>query len=145
MVLCHVLYLPPLTRQALEYLAKVSEPGSTGNHILKPLPAAAFASPREELSAAASWAVERHRSGAGSTAIVLLDFHRDRQQLEYFLRQQFDCLGARYAALPVNFSVMPWPKRRYSGTRCWHCAWPAPGRQSGSPGSRCWRCCVLLS
>ena len=104
-VLCHVLYLPPLTRQALEHLATVSEPGGIGNQSPKPLSAAAFASPREELSAAASWAVERHRSGAGSTAIVLLDFHRDRQQLEYFLRQQFDCLGARYAALPVNFSV----------------------------------------
>ena len=29
----------------------------------------------------------------------------DRQRIEYFLRQEFDCLDARYNDLPVNFST----------------------------------------
>ena len=42
---------------------------------------------------------------AGTTAIVLLDMTTDRGEIEYFLREQFDCLDARYSKLPVNFSA----------------------------------------
>ena len=103
--LCHVLELPPLTRQALEHLAIISAPVPEVSGDFVAIPAARYATRREELSAVAAWAVERHRDESGHTAIVLLDFARDRRELEYFLRQQFDCLGARYAALPVNFST----------------------------------------
>ena len=37
--------------------------------------------------------------------IVLLDAANDRNRLEYFLRQEFDCLDARYNNLPVNFTT----------------------------------------
>ena len=36
---------------------------------------------------------------------MLLDMPKDRQRLEYFLRQAFDCLDAQYNDLPVNFST----------------------------------------
>ena len=104
-VLCHVLDLPALTRQVLCHVADVKAPQPITSEGFTPVPATCFDNRREELSRVAAWAAERHRSDQGSTAIVLLDFQRDRQQLDYFLRQQFDCLGARYAALPVNYSA----------------------------------------
>ncbi len=58
-----------------------------------------------ELSAVARWAARRLREGQGTTAIVLLDMEQDRSELEYFLREEFDCLDARYNDLPVNFST----------------------------------------
>lgn len=104
-VLCHVLDLPALTRQVLCHVADVEAPQAATSEGFTPVAATCFDNRREELSRVAAWAADRHRRDQGSTAIVLLDFQRDRQQLDYFLRQQFDCLGARYAALPVNFST----------------------------------------
>ena len=37
--------------------------------------------------------------------IVLLDMANDRNRPEYFLRQEFGCLDARYNDLPVNFAT----------------------------------------
>ena len=103
-VLCHVLQLPPLTRQALNHWAISQEPSVPERGSFSTLATQKFPSQRAESVAIAKWAAQRHRDNAGSTAIVLLDFNRDRPELEYQLRQEFDCLGARYAALPVNFS-----------------------------------------
>ena len=103
-VLCHVLQLPPLTHQVLSHLASLKIPEALGEQSLLPLATQQFPSRRTEAMAIAAWAARRHRENLGSTAIVLLDFERDRPDLEYQLRREFDCLGARYAALPVNFS-----------------------------------------
>ena len=103
-VLCHVLQLPPLTHQVLNHLGLLHQPVAPETVLFDPLVTKTFPSRRAESMAVAKWAAQRHRDNAGSTAIVLLDFNRDRPELEYQLRQEFDCLGARYAALPVNFS-----------------------------------------
>ena len=48
----------------------------------------------------------RDSAGSGQrVGIVLLDMANDRNRLEYFLRQEFDCLDARYNDLPVNFAT----------------------------------------
>jgi len=103
-VLCHVLQLPPLTRQLLNHLANLQGSCVPERGSFSTLAAQKFPSQRAESVAIAKWAAQRQRDNAGSTAIVLLDFNRDRPELEYQLRREFDCLGSRYAALPVNFS-----------------------------------------
>lgn len=110
-VLCHVLQLPPLTHQALSHLAIIHAPTAPETAIFSSQATQKFPNQRAESMAVAKWAAQRYRDNAGSTAIVLLDFNRDRPELEYQLRQEFDCLGSRYAALPVNFtSGMPLSK-----------------------------------
>ena len=96
--------LPPLTRRALNNLASVKliEP-DRGDHAN--IPVQSFITRDDELLAAAQWA---HASSVGSglrVGIVLLDMANDRNRLEYFLRQEFDCLDARYNDLPVNFTT----------------------------------------
>ena len=96
--------LPPLTRRALDHLASVTaiEPNRRDH---KDIPVQSFVTRDDELFAAAQWA---RVSGAGSgqrIGIVLLDMANDRNRLEYFLRQEFDCLDARYNDLPVNFTT----------------------------------------
>lgn len=95
--------LPPLTRRALNHLAEVEL-------ILPPrddgvMDAQAFAARDDELAAIAQWACVRSRETEDCIGIVLLDMTADRQRIEYFLRQEFDCLDARYNDLPVNFST----------------------------------------
>ncbi len=64
-----------------------------------------FTSPRDELKAVAKWAQQRsQRSPEKSTAIVLLRPQQDQPMLDYYLREAFDCLDARYTDLPVNYS-----------------------------------------
>lgn len=96
--------LPPLTRRALEHCAVVREIAPMVDEIL-PLPGDQYIDRLTELRAIAGWAAERHRVGSGTTAVVLLDMQRDRVDFEYLLREQLDCLDARFASLPVNFST----------------------------------------
>ena len=96
--------LPPLTRKALNHLATVTliEPARCDHQTLR---VASFVSREEELAAAAQWASERATETDSRIAIVLLDMPKDRQRLEYFLREAFGCLDAEYNDLPVNFST----------------------------------------
>lgn len=94
----------PLTQRVLEHLCQVT--------FLEPLcrqldnqVAIAYPSREDELAAAAEWAYQKSQQEQSRTAIVLLDVESDRDQLEYRLREQFDCLDARYNDLPVNFST----------------------------------------
>ena len=96
--------LPPLTRRALEHCAVVHEIAPMVDKML-PLPGHQYVDRLTELRAIAAWAAQRHRAGRGTTAVVLLDTQRDRVDFEYLLREQLDCLDARYASLPVNFST----------------------------------------
>jgi len=104
-VLSQVIALPTLTRTLLNHLGQVLPDAGLGLNAGEPVSGQAYGSLSDELASVAAWAAERHRNGTGSTAIVLFDFYRDRPLLEYYLRQQFGCLGQRYAALPVNFSA----------------------------------------
>ena len=95
--------LPPLTRRALNHLAEVElilpphDDGAIGVQ--------GFVARDDELAAIAEWAFVRSRETEDRIGIVLLDMATDRQRIEYFLRQEFDCLDARYNDLPVNFST----------------------------------------
>jgi probable DNA repair protein len=61
---------------------------------------------RSELQAVAAWAAQTSRLDPTLTiGIVLSDMTGDRAALEYLLRREFDCLGANYNSLPVNFST----------------------------------------
>ena len=96
--------LPPLTRRALDHLANVSliEPdrGDYAN-----IPVQSFITRDDELFAAAQWAYASSVGSGQRVGIVLLDMANDRNRLEYFLRQEFNCLDARYNDLPVNFTT----------------------------------------
>ena len=96
--------LPPLTRNALDHLTSVTliDPGR-GNHA--DLPVQSFTTRDDELFAAAQWARASSAGSGQRVGIVLLDMANDRNRLEYFLRQEFDCLDARYNDLPVNFAT----------------------------------------
>ncbi len=96
--------LPPLTRNALDHLTSVTliNPGR-GNHA--DLPVQSFTTRDDELFAAAQWARASSAGSGQRVGIVLLDMVNDRNRLEYFLRQEFDCLDARYNDLPVNFAT----------------------------------------
>jgi len=96
--------LPPLTRKALDHLASVTliEP-DRGDYADRPV--WSFATRDDELFAAAQWGLEKSAGSEQRVGIVLLDMANDRNRLEYFLRQAFDCLDARYNDLPVNFAT----------------------------------------
>ena len=96
--------LPPLTRNALDHLTSVTliDP-DRGNHA--DLPVQSFTTRDDELFAAAQWARASSAGSGQRVGIVLLDMVNDRNRLEYFLRQEFDCLDARYNDLPVNFAT----------------------------------------
>ena len=98
--------LPPITRTALEHLSELAviTPKISSHHDTVPI-VRRFATREDELAAAAEWAHSMSALPDKRTAIVLLDLERDRAQLEYFLRAQFDCLDAQYNDLPVNFST----------------------------------------
>jgi len=96
--------LPPLTRKALDHLASVTliEPDRCDHATI---PVQSYATRDDELFAAAQWARASSASSEQRVGIVLLDMANDRNRLEYFLRQEFDCLDARYNDLPVNFTT----------------------------------------
>jgi len=96
--------LPPLTRRALDHLASVTliEPDRC-DHV--DIPVQSFVTRDDELFAAAQWARASSASSEQRVGIVLLDMANDRNRLEYFLRQEFDCLDTRYNDLPVNFAT----------------------------------------
>ncbi len=96
--------LAPLTLRVLEHLCLVTfiEPPCRQQDDVV---AVAFSSREDELVAAAEWAHQNSQQEQSRTAIVLLDLEADRDQLEYRLREQFDCLDAQYNDLPVNFST----------------------------------------
>lgn len=69
-------------------------------------PTRVFKDPAAELQMAARWCREQLQKDAqGRYAVVLSDMHADRDRLEYYLRQEFDCLTQDYASLPVNFAT----------------------------------------
>ena len=108
LTLCHCLHLSPLTEQALAHLGnieRIGTPPEQAAHDGTQLPSQHFDDRSLELAAVARWAVQRHHEAQESTGIVLMDIKADRPLLEYFLRQEFDCLDARYNSLPVNFST----------------------------------------
>ena len=96
--------LAPLPQRVLEHLCQVTiiEPSCRQQDDVM---AVAFTSKQDELAAAAEWAYQKSQQADTRTAIVLLDLEADRDQLEYRLREQFDCLDAQYNDLPVNFST----------------------------------------
>lgn len=105
-LLTYALDLSPLTWRAIHHLARVS---STDHDItsasVAPIRGPRFATVEDELAHIAAWAAQRHKNGRQSTAIVLMNFKRDRPLLEYYLRREFDCLDARYSRLPVDFAT----------------------------------------
>jgi probable DNA repair protein len=65
-----------------------------------------YSDKRTELAAVARWAKElSQKNEACSIGIILPNMREDRPSLEYLLRREFDCLGANYTGLPVNFST----------------------------------------
>ena len=96
--------LAPLPQRALEHLCQVTviEPPYRQQDEVAGVP---FATREDELAAAAEWAYQNSQQAHSRTAIVLLDLEADRDQLEYRLREQFDCLDTQYNDLPVNFST----------------------------------------
>ncbi|MDZ7781698.1 MAG: hypothetical protein U5K56_01675 [Halioglobus sp.] len=61
---------------------------------------------RGELQEIATWAADLQRRAPATTiGIVMAGTGTDRIALEYLLRREFDCLGADYHSLPVNFST----------------------------------------
>lgn len=98
--------LPPVTRRALEHLSDLTliAPKTIGTAEKSPS-IQRFATREDELEAAAAWAYKMSLTLDKRSAIVLIDLERDRTQLEYFLRAQFECLDAQYNDLPVNFST----------------------------------------
>jgi len=105
-LLAHTLELTPLAQRAIDQMANVSvmDLHEFQEHQAL-IQGTRFSSVEQELAHIAAWAAQRHREGRLSTAIVLMNFKRDRPLLEYYLRQEFDCLDARYHKLPVNFAT----------------------------------------
>ena len=63
----------------------------------------AYETRSDELAAAARWGKLAYDAGQ-SAVIVLIDYQRDRAELEQFLRRQFEVDGQAFTQLPVNFS-----------------------------------------
>ena len=98
--------LSPVTRRALEHLGElIVIPPNTPANAKKAPTIQCFATREDELAAASAWAYEMSLTPGKRSAIVLIDLERDRAQLEYFLRAEFECLDAQYNDLPVNFST----------------------------------------
>ncbi|WP_439102385.1 PD-(D/E)XK nuclease family protein [Congregibacter sp.] len=97
--------LPPL-HHALCAAATTYHRIATPRREGRVLPLRSFCEPRAELQTAARWCREQYlRDPTGRYAVVLSDMHNDRDRLEFFLRQEFDCLTQNYASLPVNFAT----------------------------------------
>jgi len=97
--------IPPLLRSCVEALGEdvleLSPEGEPGT-----CTAFEYADKRSELAAIARWARELSQTHSGcSIGVILPNMRNDRLALEYLLRREFDCLGANYTGLPVNFST----------------------------------------
>lgn len=97
--------IPPAQQAAIEALC-------TELHVVPPTARAPseevhpFVDKRAELHGIAQWARQVQREdSAANIGIVLTNMAEDRLPLEYLLRREFDCLGANYTSLPVNFST----------------------------------------
>ena len=95
--------IPPLTQRALNHLADVELVAPPRDE--RVIEVQAFTTRDDELAEIARWAHKQIAQAEGRIGVVLLDMTADRQRMEYFLRQEFDCLDARYNDLPVNFST----------------------------------------
>ena len=93
--------LPPLTLRAL-HIWRCSSDRAT--QTIMPNSGSILATHDDELCAAPSGHSSNDEPGR-RVGIVLLDMANDRNRLEYFLRQEFGCLDARYNDLPVNFAT----------------------------------------
>lgn len=71
--------------------------------LLETLQTHVFDTRPDELAAAAQWGKAQYDKGL-SAVIVLADYHRDRAELEQFLRHEFEVEGQSFTQLPVNFS-----------------------------------------
>ena len=67
-------------------------------------PVEQFESKAQELKAAAVWALETVSAPQSSCAIILSNYQEDKLELEYRLREAFECLDNQYTSLPVTFS-----------------------------------------
>ncbi|WP_170287351.1 PD-(D/E)XK nuclease family protein [Halioglobus maricola] len=97
--------IPRLFVDSLDQLAASHAPisGAQGDVLPQVI---AFDDKRSEIDAVAAAAARHYRETPALTfGIVLSDMHGDRAALEYALRREFDCLGANYTSLPVNFST----------------------------------------
>ncbi len=97
--------LPPLQRACIEHLASSVKELDSGPFAAE---TSAFSYPdrQAELAAVARWAANEYLSDPQCRlGILLADMNGDRGPLEYLLRREFDCLGEKYSALPVNFST----------------------------------------
>ena len=63
----------------------------------------AFETRSDEIAGAARWGKLAYDAGR-SAAIVLVDYQRDRPELEQCLRREFEVDGESFTKLPVNFS-----------------------------------------
>ena len=97
----------------------------------EPQPVEQFESKAQELKAAAVWALKTASDPESSCAIILSNYQEDRPELEYRLREAFNCLESEYTALPVTL-VGEWncPRSQFSVTCCYFCAyWRMTWRQ----------------
>lgn len=97
--------IPPLLRCCVEALAEDLQEfdgiGPTGECV-----AYQFSDKRTELAALARWARElTWADNSQRIGIIVPNMGEDRPALEYLLRREFECLGANYTSLPVNFSA----------------------------------------
>lgn len=97
--------IPPLLRCCAEALAEelleLNGIGPEGDCV-----AYQFSDKRTELAALARWARDLTRAdNRQRIGIIVPNMREDRPALEYLLRREFECLGANYTTLPVNFSA----------------------------------------
>lgn len=97
--------IPPLLRCCVEALAddlqELDGIGPVGECVAYPFP-----DKRTEMAALARWARElTHTDNNQRIGIIVPNMREDRPALEYLLRREFECLGANYTSLPVNFSA----------------------------------------
>lgn len=98
-------HIPPLLRACAQALGEDIQELQVGGLVCD-CKAIAFPDGRTELAAVARWASKLSRENpACSIGVILPNMREDRHALEYLLRREFNCLGANYTSLPVNFSA----------------------------------------
>ncbi len=97
--------IPPLMRSCVDALSEELQEfdgiGPQGECV-----AYQFTDKRTELAALARWARQLNSADNNQRiGIIVPNMREDRPALEYLLRREFECLGANYTSLPVNFSA----------------------------------------